>query len=208
MCQEKDILRLINCLEGSFILHAFVLSLSQFWHPIGNSSYSFQSTMHEPMTVRLIAEQPPSALLPVSDMTDHAHLLMAEQVARSPGVSSSTKLTTPIFHTANELTRMPEMIGQPPEAMEIGQGASGEVVFKLSINRLGIVTQLQRVKSTLPRDIEGKLAFQLYRNEYRAGEIDDVAVDSEMIVDLRLESGGWLTDQLPVLRQDKSQEQP
>lgn len=164
--------------------------------------------MHEPMTVRLIAEQPPSALLPVSDMTDHAHLLMAEQVARIPGVSSSTKLTTPIFHTANELTRMPEMIGQPPEAMEIGQGASGEVVFKLSINRLGIVTQLQRVKSTLPRDIEGKLAFQLYRNEYRAGEIDGVAVDSEMIVDLRLESGGWLTDQLPVLRQDKSQEQP
>lgn len=204
MYQEKAILRLINCLEGSFILHAFVLSLfgQLFWHPPGNIPNSIHSASHEPMTVRLLGKQPPSAMPPINDMTSHAHLLMAH--ATSHSVALSTART--FYHAAEELTRMPEMIGQPPEAIEIAQGISGGVVFKLLINSLGEVTQLQRVTSTLPYDIEGKLALQLYRNEYRAGEIDGVAVDSEMIVDLKLESGGWLSDQLPVLRQDKSQE--
>jgi hypothetical protein len=96
---------------------------------------------------------------------------------------------------------MPEMTGQPPDAIEIGQGLSGEVTFRLSINRMGIITRIQSVQSSLPRDIEGKLAMQLYRNEYRPGEIDGVAVDSEMIVDLKLDAGGWLTDRIPVLGQ-------
>src|SRR5208283_4915718 len=113
------------------------------------------------------------------------------------------KPSASVHPAARELTRMPEIIGQPPEAIETGQGTTGEVVFRLSINRFGKVTLLQTLKSSLPREIEGKLAVKLYRAKYRAGEIDGIAVDSEMTVDLRLDNSGWLTDKLPVLRSGK-----
>jgi hypothetical protein len=75
-------------------------------------------------------------------------------------------------------------------------------VFRLSIDRFGKVKLIQRLRSSLPREIEGRLALQLYRAEYRPGEIDGIAVDSEMTVDLKVDSSGWLTDKLPVLRPD------
>jgi hypothetical protein len=215
MHQEKATLRLINCLAGSFILHTFILSFSQqlFWNPVGSSASPGHPVLHKPLNVILAPKQLPSAIAPlpvVHDLADHSPILVTQQIAKTSATQppASTKAPTPTYHAAQELSRMPEMIGQPPETIEIGQGTSGEVVFKLSIDRLGKVTLLQRLKSTIPRETEGKLAMQLYRAEYRAGEIDGIAVDSEMIVDLRVEPGGWITDKLPVLRQDKSPESP
>ncbi len=195
MHQDKDIVRLINCLAGSFILHAVFLSFSQqaFWNPVGNSRNPEYATLHEPLTVRLVPKEPPSALIAK---------ISSAQTPSSPKPSTST------YHAAQDLSRKPEMIDKQPEAIEIGQGTTGEVVFRLSINRFGKVTLLQRLKSTLPREAEGKLAMQLYQAKYRAGEIDGIAVDSEMIVDLRLDSGVLLTDKLPVLRSGKPQENP
>jgi hypothetical protein len=189
MSQERDILRLINCLVASLILHVvFLLSLTPqlFLNLAGGSRHP-----HVPMTVRLA---PLSAIaLPATDPS-------TQQPAPAPSVPSSTNAPASAYHSARELSRMPEMIGQPPEAIEVGQDISGEVVFRLSIDRLGKVKLLQSLKSTLPREVEGKLAMQLYNSQYRAGEINGIAVESEMTVDLRLESGGWLTDKLPVLR--------
>lgn len=214
MHQDKDILRLINCLAGSFILHVFILSFSQqvFWNPAGNSRYTSQALFHPPLTVTLAPKEPPlSIALPaVPDATDRSHLLMTQQIAKPSSVDSPSPKNSPAstYHATQELTRIPELIVQPPQAIEVGQGTSGEVVFKLSINRFGKVTLLQQLKSSLPRDVEGKLAMQLYRSEYRPGEINGLAVDSEMTVDLNLDSGKWLSDKLPVLRPAISQEKP
>jgi hypothetical protein len=195
MLQEKAIVRLINCLAGSLILHAFILLFSQqtFWSPVGSSRNIGHSGWQEPLTVRLVPKELPAA--PIT------------KISSAPTTPTPTSATS-TFHGSKELSRMPEIIGQPPEAIQIGQGTTGEVVFKLSINRFGKVTLLQQLKSTLPRETEGKLAMQLYLAKYRAGEINGIAVDSEMIVDLRLDSGGWLTDKLPVLRSGKPQENP
>jgi hypothetical protein len=185
MCQETAFLRLIYCIEVSLVLHAILLT--QVWggavHPV---------FLHGPMSVRLVARDANTSLKPADEaqapQTDTRH-------------RDTLSETVHAYHAARKLTRMPEMTGQPPDAIEIGQGLSGEVTFRLSINRMGIITRIQSVQSSLPRDIEGKLAMQLYRNEYRPGEIDGVAVDSEMIVDLKLDAGGWLTDRIPVLGQ-------
>lgn len=183
MCQEAALLRLIYCLEVSLVLHAILLA--QVWGGAVHPAFP-----HEPMNVRLAAREVNLSLKPA----DEAQASQTD--TRQRDISSETVHT---YHSARELTRMPEMTGQPPEAIETGQGISGEVTFRLSINRMGIVTRIQRIQSSLPRDIEGKLAMQLYRNEYRPGEIDGVAVDSEMTVNLKLDSGGWLTDSMPVL---------
>src|ERR1017187_1569379 len=136
MHQEKAIVRLINCLVGSLILHVFILSFSQqmFWHPVGDSRTPTHSALHEPLTVRLVPKELPSA--PIAKISSN-------QPPSAPKPSTST------YHSSHELSRMPEMIEQPPEAIEIGQGTTGEVVFRLSINRFGKVTLLQSLKSTL-----------------------------------------------------------
>lgn len=186
MYREQDLLRLVSCLEASFVLHAFVLSL--VWHPHSGATDSYA-----PLTVRLIAR--PAEIVARHDTNNHS----SQAVARASRSSSSS--IKPAYFTAKALTRMPEMTGQPPVAIELAQGITGEVVFKLSISRTGEVTKVERVSSTLPHDLEGQLALQLYRNQYRAGEIDGVAVDSEMIVALKLDSSGWIADKIPSLGQ-------
>jgi hypothetical protein len=211
---ENDIVRLINCLAGSFILHAFILSFSQqsFWNPAGSSRYSANPALHETLTVRLIPKEPLPAitLQPVQaqDMRNHPPTMQQVAEMSSVRILSSAKPSAPVYHTGKELSRLPEMMERPPAAIEIDQGTSGEVVFKLSIDRFGKVALVQRLKSNLPRETEGKLAMQLYRAQYRPGEIGGLPVDSEMIVDLKLESGEWLTDRLPVLRPAKSRGSP
>ena len=185
MCQQAALLRLIYCLEVSLVLHAILLA--QVW---GGADHL--KPMYEPMNVRLVAREAKLSLKPA----DEAQVPQTDTRQRD---TSSEMVHA--YHAARKLTRMPEMTGQPPEAIEMGQGVSGEVTFKLSINRMGIATRIEKVQSSLPRDIEGKLVMQLYRNEYRPGEIDGVAVDSEMTVDLKLDAGGWLADSIPVLGQ-------
>ncbi len=184
MYQEQDLLRLISCLEASCVLHVFALSL--VWHQ------PHPGAADTPAPLIVILTGKPAIILRVNE-----HATVAP-VARS---SSFKKPATRVYFTASALTRRPEMIGSPPLAMEIAQGINGEVVFRLSISRTGEVTKVERLSSTLPHDLEGQLAFSLYRNQYRAGEIDGVAVNSEMMVDLKLDSSGWISDNIPVLGQ-------
>jgi hypothetical protein len=208
MYREKDALRLINGFAVSFVLHVFILSFSAltFWNQAGNSRYQGRTALHEPLTVRLIAQESSSITTPIlaQEADKHSSFLVKQKADKTSSVDStnSMKSQVSIYHTTQELTRVPEMLVQPPEAIETSPDMFGEVVFRLSIDRFGKVKLLQRLKSTLPREIEGKLALQLYRAEYRPGEMSGIAVDSEMIIDLKLDSAGWRTDKLPVLRQD------
>ena len=217
MHRESDILRLIYCLAGSFILHVFILffSVHTFWNPAGSSWNPDHSALYQPLTVRLAVQEPLLAIAPLPKPDVSPPLLLKSQIEKPQVVKTSSATPSPStqspasgYHDAKDLSRMPELIEQPPEVIEISQDTSGEVVFKLFIDQFGKVRLVHRLKSSLPREIEGKLAWQLYRAEYRPGEIGGIAVNSEMIVDLKLTSGGWITDTIPVLRQDKAQEKP
>jgi hypothetical protein len=205
MHHEKDVLRLIYCFAGSLMLHVFILSFSPqlFWSQAGHSRYQGSPALSGSLTVRLVDKEPPPAISPllVRDTDVPSSFLVKQQLNAGSSVSPpETKSQTSEYHTARELTRQPEMIVQPAGAMEVSQSQPGEVVFRLGIDHSGKVKLLQRLKSTLPREDEGKLALQLYRAEYRPGEINGIAVDSEMIVDLKLDPGQWLTDKVPVLK--------
>jgi len=214
MYREKDALRLINSFAVSFVLHVFILSFSAltFWNQAGNLHYQGQAALHEPLTVRLIAQEssPITTPLLVQEADKHSSFLVQQKADKTSSMdsSSSTKSQVSNYHTTQELTRMPEMLVPPAETIETSPDMFGEVVFRLSIDRFGKVKLLQRLKSTLPREVEGKLALQLYRAEYRPGEMSGIAVDSEMIIDLKLDSAGWRTDKLPVLRQGNLAEPP
>lgn len=207
MFQEADALRLFNSFAVSFLLHVFMLSFSglTFWNQSGNSLYQGQTALHEPLSVRLIAQESPFISTPtlVRKPDINSTFLVKQKADKTSGEDSTRPMKSEVsnYHTTQELTRIPEMLVQPPETIEISPDMFGEVVFRLSIDRFGKVKLLQRVISTLPRQIEGKLALQLYTAEYRPGEINGIAVDSETIINLKIDAKGLRTDKLPVLRQ-------
>lgn len=117
--------------------------------------------------------------------------------AQSTGADNPSHSTIPVI----KLTRKPEMIGMLPNVVQIAQGMSGEVTFKLLITREGIVKSVNTVHSTLPREIEGQLAYELYRKDYRPSEENGKAVDGELIVHLNMDAVAPTPDNFPVIRQ-------
>jgi len=187
MYRAKNNTGLAISLAVSLALHAGILSLRQ--EHLGLAWLPAIPAQDKPLTVHLTAGvTQPSPGIPV----------MMQSAGKISDVHQYG-LLAPVYRT-RELSRLPEMIGKPPDLIEIGQGVSGEVLFQVSVGKLGRASMVQKLESTLPREIEGKLAMLLYKAEYRAGEINGAAVNSQMTVGLKLEPGGWITDSLPILR--------
>lgn len=99
-----------------------------------------------------------------------------------PPMSSESASTPVLFHPSIDLTKKPELIGGAPEIVEIPleNSSSGYVIFRLSIDRHGIVKSIRTLHSSLAREVEAELVVPLYRATYHPGEINGIAVDGEL----------------------------
>jgi hypothetical protein len=95
-----------------------------------------------------------------------------------------------VFHSARELSRQPEILGSGPEYIELASEAamSGHILLRLSIDRLGIVSNVSVLKASVPKHVQEEVVVQFYRASYKPGEIGGNPVNSEMHVFVQVQT--------------------
>lgn len=138
-----------------------------------------------PSAPAALAATPPAASAPSSK----AGTLPASAASGAPANAHADGAADPnLYYSAHALSRQPELVGEPPESMEIPEGVqSGHLLVRLSIDRFGKVNAVSVLRSTLPHEIEGQVVMQFYQARYRPGEIDGMPVNGEMILFINLE---------------------
>jgi outer membrane biosynthesis protein TonB len=152
----------------------------------------------KPATANAAASPPPASLAaPVAQAaTPPAASASSSKAGSMPGAALIVPATSQadgaadpsLYYSAHALSRQPELVGEPPESMEIPEGVqSGHLLVRLSIDRFGKVNAVSVLRSTLPHDIEGQVVMQFYQASYRPGEIDGKPVNGEMVLFINLE---------------------
>ncbi len=104
----------------------------------------------------------------------------------APAAPSSTP--EPFYHSPHALTRPPELVEDAPEEIELAESqAPGQLLLRLAIDRYGVVNGVYVLRSSLTKDLEGRVVLQFYRARYRPGEIDGAPVNSELLLVVNLQ---------------------
>jgi outer membrane biosynthesis protein TonB len=94
----------------------------------------------------------------------------------------------PYYHSPHALTRPPELVENAPAEIELPElGEPGQLLLRLAIDRYGLVNGVYVLRSNLTRELEGQVVLQFYRARYRPGEIEDVPVNSELLLVINLQ---------------------
>lgn len=132
--------------------------------------------------VRAVAPEPEPLPAPVVE----------EPLAEPPAAEgeAARALPVPNYFPAEALTRQPELIGGIDESLRepVEAGLRGRAIIRLYLNQSGKPERVSVLESTLPVEIEGLVVKAFYTAQYRPGEIDGLAVMSEMTVDVDLSS--------------------
>ena len=131
-----------------------------------------------------------SATVPAfaADVADAALRTPAAAPPRPRQTAAPASVPAPVYHSVDALTRHPELVDDAPEEIAIADTQEGgSLVLRLLIDRHGVVNAVSVVRSTLPRELEGRIVLQFYRARYRPGEIDGRPVNSELLLDIALQ---------------------